>query len=80
MQTNQPIIRSESRVWSLERQVRAAAGSLALIGIAFSLMHHPYWLGLSIFICVGLIFSAVTDTCTMAKLLLYLPWNRSDHA
>jgi len=64
------------RAISLERQVRIAAGSLVLMGVALGLFVHPALFGLSAFIGGGLIFAGITDTCGMAMLLARLPWNR----
>jgi rhodanese-related sulfurtransferase len=67
--------KGDSAVWSLERQVRVAAGALVLVGILFSFI-HPYFLGLSAFVGAGLIFAGVTDYCGMALLLARMPWNK----
>lgn len=61
---------------SLERQVRIAAGSLVLLGVALSYVVHPYFVGLSAFVGAGLVFAGVTDTCGMAMLLGRMPWNQ----
>ena len=68
-------LQTGSGVWSLERQVRIAAGLLTLIGILLSII-HPYFLGISIFVGAGLIFAGVTDYCGMAFLLSRMPWNK----
>lgn len=61
--------------WSMERQVRLAAGGLVVSGVLGSLVYRPLkWL--SGFVGAGLVFAAVTDTCGMAKLLGLLPHNR----
>lgn len=63
-------------VWSMERQVRLAAGGLVVTGVLGSLTYRPMkWL--SGFVGAGLVFAAVTDTCGMAKLLGLLPHNRT---
>jgi len=62
-------------VWSLERQVRLAAGSLTLLGLILAFF-TPWFLLLSAFVAAGLVFAAVTDSCGMAMLLARLPWNR----
>jgi rhodanese-related sulfurtransferase len=62
-------------VMSLERQVRIAAGSLVLFGIALAYL-HPAFLGLSAFVGAGLIFAGVTDTCGMGMILARMPWNQ----
>lgn len=72
-----PVIKGESKVWSLERQVRFAAGSLVVSGILLSLLIHPYLIALSAFVGAGLVFSAATDTCGMALVLAKMPWNQA---
>lgn len=61
---------------SMERQVRFAAGALAFTGAALGLAVHPGFLLIAAFVGAGLMFSAATDTCTMALVLARLPWNR----
>ena len=65
------------KVISLERQVRIAAGSLVVIGIAIGQFVHPAGFGLSALIGSGLVFSAVTNTCGMGMLIAKMPWNRT---
>jgi rhodanese-related sulfurtransferase len=67
-----PVVRGKKAV-SLERQVRIAAGSLVLVGVALALLAHPGFIGLSAFVGV---FAGLTDTCTMGLLLARMPWNR----
>lgn len=67
-------------VWSLERQVRFAAGSLVVFGVLLSWLIHPYFIALSAFVGAGLVFAAVTDTCTMGLVLAKMPWNKSNGA
>ena len=73
-QTGLPLTRGRKAI-SLERQVRIAAGSLVLLGVALSWV-HPGFLGLSAFVGAGLVFAGLTDTCGMAMLLSRMPWNR----
>ncbi|MFK0111532.1 rhodanese-like domain-containing protein [Streptomyces sp. NPDC091217] len=61
--------------WAMERQVRLAAGSVVLAGLALGQL-HPAWLLLSAGVAGGLVFSALTDTCGMAAVLSKLPHNR----
>lgn len=70
-----PVVRGRS-IMSLERQVRIAAGSLALAGVLLAQFVHPAFVGLSAFIGAGLIFAGVTDTCGMAMILAKMPWNQ----
>lgn len=73
---NLPVERDEHAPWSLERQVRFAAGSLVLIGILLGALIHPYFTWLSGLVAAGLVFAAVTDTCAMGMLLAKMPWNK----
>ena len=70
-----PVVRGK-KIISLERQVRIAAGFLVLVGAALALVVHPYFVGLSAFVGVGLMFAGITDSCGMAMLLAKMPWNR----
>ena len=63
--------------WSLERQVRLAAGLLVILGTALGVTLHPFWLGLSGFVGLGLTFAGLTDLCPMGVLLGKMPWNRA---
>ncbi|MEU3092155.1 rhodanese-like domain-containing protein [Streptomyces massasporeus] len=63
--------------WAMDRQVRLAAGSLVLTG----LLAGRHWSAarvLSAGVAGGLVFSAVTNTCGMARILARLPYNRPD--
>lgn len=61
---------------SIERQVRVAAGSLVLVGLALGFTVDPNWHWLSGFVGGGLVFAGLTDTCGMAMALGLLPFNR----
>jgi len=71
-----PVEKGESKVWSLERQVRFTAGLLVLLGVVLSFVFNPMFLILSGAIGAGLVFAAVTDTCGMAMVLARMPWNQ----
>jgi rhodanese-related sulfurtransferase len=73
---NLPVIKSETKIWSLERQVRFTAGSLVVTGVLLGFFVWQPFLLLAGFIGAGLVFSAVTDTCGMALMLAKMPWNR----
>lgn len=70
-----PVVRGKKAI-SLERQVRIAAGSLVLIGVALGFLVHEWLFGLSGFIGAGLLFAGITDTCGMGMLLARMPWNQ----
>lgn len=61
--------------WALERQVRLVAGALVLSGVLAS-KFLPRAVLLAGGIGAGLTVSALTDTCTMGRLLSALPYNR----
>ncbi len=71
-----PVIYDRSAPIEIMRQVQITAGSLVVIGILLSTFIHPYFILLSAFIGAGLIFSGVSGTCGMGKMLSYMPWNR----
>lgn len=70
-----PVDRAAKTVWSLERQVRFAAGILVLLGLFI-----PPWPYLSAFVGTGLVLAAITNSCAMGMLISNLPWNRSTGA
>ncbi len=70
-----PVNRGRKAV-SLERQVRIAAGSLVVVGVALGFLVHPVLFGLAGFVGAGLIFAGVTDTCGMGMVIARMPWNR----
>ncbi|MEU2064770.1 DUF2892 domain-containing protein [Streptomyces sp. NPDC013455] len=59
----------------MDRQVRLAAGSLVLTGLIAG-RHRNAARWLSAGVAGGLVFSALTNTCGMAKILAKLPHNR----
>jgi len=75
-----PLLHDADAGMSLERQVRIAAGSLGLVGLALGLLVHAGFRALSGFVGAGLVFSGVTDTCGMGMLLAKMPWNRAPAA
>jgi len=71
-----PVVRGTSRVISLERQVRIAAGTLVLSGAILTQLVHPGFVWLAGCVGAGLIFAGVTDYCGMGLLLAKTPWNQ----
>ena len=71
-----PVNRGTSKVISLERQVRIAAGAIVLIGVLLAHFVHPAFIWLSGFVGVGLTFAGITDWCGMGMLIAKLPWNQ----
>ncbi len=68
------VVRGDEK-WSLERQVRGVAGSMVLTSIVASL-RFPKTRFLAGGVGFGLLFSALTNTCTMGLVLAKLPYNR----
>jgi rhodanese-related sulfurtransferase len=76
-----PVVVSEGRIpWSMERQVRTAAGSLVLVTLALGFFVSPYALLGTAFIGAGLVFAGMSDTCMMARVLGRMPWNGAARA
>jgi rhodanese-related sulfurtransferase len=64
--------------WAMDRQVRFAAGSMALAGVVASVaVPKAKWLAAGV--AGGLVYSAVSNTCAMANVLARLPYNRTDN-
>jgi rhodanese-related sulfurtransferase len=61
---------------SIERQVRIAAGTVVLIGLALALLVHPAFIAITAFVGCGLIYAGATDNCMMGMLLMKLPYNQ----
>ncbi len=70
------VVRGAQR-WSLERQVRLAAGSLVLAGLVGGKLVSPKVSMVAGAIGAGLTFSAATNTCAMGNVLSKMPWNKS---
>lgn len=69
-----------SGVWSIERQVRAIAGGLVLVGAVGSVVAWRPLVYLSAAVGGGLLYAGVSDNCTLAKVLTRLPYNRAHRA
>lgn len=72
------LVRGAQR-WAMERQVRMVAGSLVLSGLLGARVLSPRLRAVSWAVGTGLTFSAVTDTCAMARALSAMPWNPEKH-
>ncbi len=62
--------------WTLERQVRLAAGLIVLAASLLAVITNPRWICLAMFIGAGLTFAGATNICGMAVVLARMPWNR----
>lgn len=74
-QARGPLVRSSRTHWSLERQVRLAAGLMVLTGVSLSLSLGRGWISLAAAAGLGLTFAGLTNICGMARLLAIMPWN-----
>jgi hypothetical protein len=54
---------------TIERTIRAVAGSFVLISVVMSRVHHPYWLLFTAFVGLNLLQSAFTGWCLMEDIL-----------
>ncbi len=70
-----PLVTVNRVGWSLERQVRFAAGVLVLIASILALTVSYNWLYLAGFVGLGLTMAGLTDFCPMGRLLAAMPWN-----
>lgn len=70
-----PVNRGQAR-WDMERQVRGVAGGIALVGALAGLFAWRPLGGLAGAIGGGLFVSAITNSCTMARVLAKLPYNQ----
>lgn len=70
------VVRGAQR-WSLERQVRMAAGTLVLAGLVGGKVLSPKVRTLAGVIGAGLSVSAATNTCAMGSVLARMPWNQT---
>jgi rhodanese-related sulfurtransferase len=71
-----PLDRLATNVWSLERQVRAIAGSLVVITAVLGLVVSRWFFAGTIFVGAGLTFAGISNICMMATLLGKMPWNK----
>ena len=72
-----PLVVSAKSRWSLERQVRLAAGLLVLTSVVLSVTFYPPMVYLAGLVGLGLTGAGLTDYCPMAVLLGKMPWNRA---
>ncbi len=71
-----PVILDKKQPIELMRQMQIAAGGMALLGVVLGFAVNPAFFGLSGAVGAGLLFSGVSGTCAMMRVLKLLPWNR----
>ncbi len=72
-----PVLQGERKIMAMERQVRIAAGGLVALGVLAGALLHPAGYLLAAAIGAGLVYSGISNTCTMALVLAKMPWNRA---
>lgn len=72
-----PVAADRSQPIEIMRQVQITAGSLVVLGAVLAVTVAPAFIALSAFVGAGLVFAGVSGWCGMAKLLAWMPWNRS---
>jgi hypothetical protein len=54
---------------SIDRIVMMFAGTMILVSLALSQLHHQYWLFFTAFVGVNLFQASITGFCPLAKIL-----------
>ena len=54
---------------NIDRLVFAFAGSMILLSVLLSNIHHPAWMWLTVFVGANLLQAAFTGFCPLAKML-----------
>jgi hypothetical protein len=62
---------------SMEKKIRAVAGSFVLASLALGWWVSPYWLLFTAFVGLNLLQSAVTKWCLMEDILSWIGRRRS---
>lgn len=73
-------VKKRSTVLPIMQQVLLAAGLLVLLGTLLTAFVHSWFALLTGFIGLGLSYAGASGNCLMAKLLGYMPWNKSTNA
>jgi len=55
----------------IERIVRIVAGTMITASVILSQLHHPYWLGLTLFVGLNLFQSGISQWCLLEDILKY---------
>ncbi len=64
---------------NIDRLVFAFAGSMILLSVLLSNIHHPAWMWLTVFVGANLLQAAFTGFCPLAKMLKAIG-KKSGHA
>ena len=69
-------VKTGTQRWAMERQVRLTAGLIVLVAVVASIV-APRAKWVAGFVGLGLTYSALSNTCTMATVLSKLPHNQT---
>lgn len=72
-----PVVRGESRVLPLMRQVQIVVGGVSAAGAALALVVNPWFALIPLATGCGLLFAGLTGFCGLALVLAKMPWNRN---
>jgi rhodanese-related sulfurtransferase len=72
-----PVVGDPRYPIDLQRQVQICAGGIAFSGTLLGLLLSPWFLAVPLFIGAGLMFAGISGFCGMARILMYMPWNRA---
>lgn len=70
-----PVVQNRRHPIEIMRQVQITAGGLSLAGVMLGFTINPAFYVFSGAIGAGLMFSCITGSCAMARLLKMMPWN-----
>jgi len=70
------IVKGESRVLPLMRQVQIVIGLVSATGAGLAILRHPMFALIPLFMGLGLLFAGLSGTCGLAILMAKMPWNR----
>lgn len=70
------LLKGESRVLPLMRQVQIVIGVVSAAGAALSVWKDPLFGLIPLFMGLGLLFAGLTGTCGLALVMARMPWNK----
>lgn len=76
VQAGLPVERSSSAGLPISQQVQITVGFIVAVGSLLTLIVHPKFVWIPLFMGCGLIFAGTTGFCGLALILARMPWNR----
>jgi len=71
-----PVVRGESRVLPLMRQVQITIGAISATGALLALVVDYRFSVIPLFMGCGLLMTGITGYCALAVLMAKMPWNK----